>query len=105
MVGAFCYLATRKYEIAVSDTITQVIDVKPWIVGEVGTPAGVVPRVATHLNAAARMGAIRIRIGLRRIRYAVEPANRWMARGGRMCLSVPHMVAALPVSRYVLRVA
>ncbi len=73
MAGSFCYLATGKYEVAISDTIMPVIDVKPWIVGEMGTPAGVVPRVATHLNAADRMGAVRMRIGLRRMGYPVEP--------------------------------
>ena len=51
----------------------SVIDLKPWIVGEVGTPFGLVPRVATNLNAADRIGAIRVRIGLRRMRYDVEP--------------------------------
>ncbi len=41
--------------------------------GEVGTPAGAVPRVATRLIAADRIGAIKVRFGLRRMRYAVEP--------------------------------
>lgn len=57
----------------VSNTIMSTIDGKPWIVGEVSTPVGIIPRVATHLNAADRMGAVRVRIGLRRMRYVVEP--------------------------------
>jgi len=57
----------------VSNTIMPTIDGKSWIVGEVSTPVGIIPLVATHLNAADRMGAVRVRIGLRRMRYMVEP--------------------------------
>ncbi len=57
----------------VSNTIMPTIDGKPGIIGEVSTPVGIIPRVATHLNAADRMGAVRVRIGLRRMRYVVEP--------------------------------
>ncbi len=49
------------------------INGKPGIIGEVNTPVGIIPRVATRLNAADRMGAIKVRIGLRRMRYAVKP--------------------------------
>jgi len=49
------------------------VDRKPWIVGEVSTPVGTVPRVATRLDGADRLGAVRVRLGLRRMRYAVEP--------------------------------
>jgi acetyl-CoA decarbonylase/synthase complex subunit gamma len=49
------------------------IDGKSGIVGEVNTPVGIIPRVATHLNAVDRMGAVRVRIGLQRMRYMVEP--------------------------------
>ncbi len=48
----------------VSNTIMPTIDGKLGIVGEVSTPVGIIPRVATHLNAADRMGAVRVRIGL-----------------------------------------
>ncbi len=58
---------------AVSDAVVPAVDRKPWIVGEVGTPAGIVPQVATHLNMADRLGAVKVRLGLRRMRYAVEP--------------------------------
>ncbi|MFC1861073.1 mercury methylation corrinoid protein HgcA [Chloroflexota bacterium] len=37
------------------------------------TPIGNIPRVATHLNAVDRMGIIMVRIGLKRMRYMVEP--------------------------------
>ncbi len=57
----------------VSNTIMPTINGKPGIIGEVSTPVGIIPRVATHLNAADRMGAVRVRIGLRRMRYEVEP--------------------------------
>ena len=49
------------------------IDGKSGIVGEVNTPVGIIPRVATHLNAVDRVGAVRVRIGLQRMRYMVEP--------------------------------
>ncbi len=49
------------------------IDGKLEIVSEVSTPVGIIPQVATHLNTADRMGAVRSRIGLRRMRYLVEP--------------------------------
>ena len=57
----------------VNNRIMLTIDRKPWIVGEVSTPAGIIPRVATHLTAADLMGAVGVRIGLRRMRYMVEP--------------------------------
>jgi hypothetical protein len=58
---------------AVSDTVAPIIDRKSWIVGKIGTPAGIVPQVATHLNAADRLGAFKVRVGLKRMRYTVEP--------------------------------
>jgi len=58
---------------AVSNAVLPAVDQKPWIVGEVDTPAGIVSRVATHLDRADRWGAVRVRLGLRRMRYAVEP--------------------------------
>jgi len=51
----------------------RIIDRKPWIVGEVDTPAGSVQQVATHLNLDDRLGTVKVRLGLRRMRYAVEP--------------------------------
>ena len=43
------------------------------MVGEVDTPAGPVPQVATNLNMADHLGAIRARLGIQRMHYAVEP--------------------------------
>ena len=58
---------------AVNEAVLLSIGRKPWIVGEVSTPAGLVPEVATHLDTADRWGAVKVRLGLRRMRYAVEP--------------------------------
>jgi acetyl-CoA decarbonylase/synthase complex subunit gamma len=65
----------RKKEtlVAVNEAVLPAVGRKPWIVGEVSTPAGLVPRVATHLNAADQWGAVKVRLGLRRMRYAIEP--------------------------------
>lgn len=49
------------------------VDRKPWIAGEVVTPVGSVPRVMTRLDTADRWGAVKVRLGLWRMRYAVEP--------------------------------
>lgn len=45
----------------------------PWIVGSVSTPAGEVPRVATTLRAADRLGAFRARWAVGRMHYSVRP--------------------------------
>jgi len=58
---------------AVSNAVVPAVDRKPWKVGEVGTPAGIVPQVATYLDMVDRLGAVKVRLGLRRMRYAVEP--------------------------------
>ncbi len=58
---------------AVNDAVVPAVDRKPWIVGKVGTPAVTVPLVATHLDMADRLGAVKVRLGLRRMLYAVEP--------------------------------
>ena len=58
---------------AVSNAVLPAVGRKPWIVGAASTPAGLVPRVSTHFNAADRWGAVKVRLGLRRMRYAVEP--------------------------------
>jgi acetyl-CoA decarbonylase/synthase complex subunit gamma len=57
---------------AVGDDVVSV-DPKPWMTGEVDTPAGVVPQVSTLLNSADRMGAVKVRLGMRRMNYTVEP--------------------------------
>ena len=43
------------------------------ITGEVATPAGRIPRVATELNRKDRLGTIKVRIGLQRMHYTIEP--------------------------------
>ena len=58
---------------AVSNAVMPAVDRKPWIVGEVGTPAGLVPQVATRFDRTDRLGAIKVRLGLRRMRHAVKP--------------------------------
>jgi hypothetical protein len=56
-----------------SDIVVQDSARQFWIVGEVPTPAGVVHKAATHLVMADRLGAIKVRLGLSRLRYAVKP--------------------------------
>ena len=46
---------------------------RDWIDGTVDTPAGPVPRVATTLNGADRLGAWKVRWGLSRSSYRVDP--------------------------------
>ena len=58
---------------AVSNAAVSIVDQKPWVVGKVGTPVGPVPQVATRLEATDRMGTLKVRLGLGRMRYAVEP--------------------------------
>ncbi|MCX6007105.1 MAG: mercury methylation corrinoid protein HgcA [Chloroflexi bacterium] len=49
------------------------IENRPWIVGKVETPLGSIPKVATHLNIADHLGAIKARLGIQRMHYAVDP--------------------------------
>ena len=44
-----------------------------WVTGLIETIAGNVPRVATRLDCADRFGALAVRFGLGRMRYAIEP--------------------------------
>ena len=44
-----------------------------WVEGSVSTPGGDVPRVSTTLRPVDRMGAWKVRWGIARMRYAVEP--------------------------------
>lgn len=53
--------------------VLTAVDRKPWIVGEVSTPVGTVPRVATRLNGADYWGAVKVRLGMNRMGYTVEP--------------------------------
>jgi hypothetical protein len=45
----------------------------PWIVAAVSTPVGEVPRVSTTLRPVERWGGWKVRWGVGRMRYAVEP--------------------------------
>jgi len=45
----------------------------PWIIGSTQTPRGEVPRVSTTLRTADRLGAWKVRWGIGRMGYAVEP--------------------------------
>ena len=56
----------------VNNTIMPTIYKKSWIVGETDTSAGIVPRVATGLDMADRLGAVKVRLGLRRMRYMID---------------------------------
>jgi hypothetical protein len=44
-----------------------------WIAGSVDTAAGQIPRVSTTLSAKDLLGAIKVRLALRRMAYSVEP--------------------------------
>ena len=57
----------------VSSAALLAVDRVRWIVGEVRTPVWAVPRVATCLSWGDRLGAVRVRLGLGRMRYTVEP--------------------------------
>lgn len=46
---------------------------RPWVVGDIDTPAGGVPRVATRLTWHDRLGAIAVRWSIGRHRYKVAP--------------------------------
>jgi hypothetical protein len=46
---------------------------KRWIAGKVVTPIGHVPRVSTRLDITDILGSVRVRTGLRRMSYLVEP--------------------------------
>ena len=48
-------------------------DKKSWIIGEVETPVGRIPRVATGLNWQDRLGMVKVRVGLQRMHYTIEP--------------------------------
>lgn len=49
------------------------IEGKPWIMGKVETPLGPIPQVATRLDVADLLGTIKVRLGLLRLHYAVDP--------------------------------
>lgn len=46
---------------------------KPWIIGVIKPSVGLIPVVSTWLETSDRLGAVSVRVGLRRMHYAVEP--------------------------------
>ncbi len=46
---------------------------EPWIVGTLDTPVGVVPRIDTRLRPTDHLGTWRVRCGIGRMRYWVDP--------------------------------
>ena len=66
-------MRSEETPITAGDAGASIAGDKPWIVGKVVTPVGILPRVATVLVMADRLGAVKVRLGLRRMRYAVEP--------------------------------
>ena len=44
-----------------------------WIIGQIKTPAGIVPKVSTHLTFCDRIGSWKARWGINRMNYKVEP--------------------------------
>ena len=46
---------------------------RPWVVGTVDAPTGPVPQVAPALTWADRLGALRVRLRIRRMHYMVDP--------------------------------
>lgn len=45
----------------------------PWVVGQIASPSGPIPRVSTKLTLADRLGAWRVRWNIRRMDYRVPP--------------------------------
>jgi hypothetical protein len=45
----------------------------PWVVGSVDSAAGPIPLVSTRLTARDRLGTMRVRLGIGRMRYRVPP--------------------------------
>ena len=64
-----CAVGTKRAEIVQTPLSTN----KPWVMGTLDTPAGVVPRVSTELCMADHLGAWRVRWGIGRMQYKVDP--------------------------------
>jgi len=64
---------------------------QPWVVGTLDAPAGVVPRVSTKLQLADHLGAWRVRWGIGRMRYRVDPG---LYAVGRPTAESPVLVSA-----------
>jgi len=64
---------------------------EPWILGTLDTPVGVVPRVDTRLRLADHLGTWRVRWGIGRMRYRVDPG---LYAVGRPTAESPVLVSA-----------
>jgi hypothetical protein len=64
-----CAAGTEQAELVQTPPITN----KPWIVATLETPVGTVPCVSTELSLSDHLGAWRVRWGIGRMRYKVDP--------------------------------
>jgi hypothetical protein len=64
---------------------------EPWIVGTLDTPLGIVPQVGTELRLADHLGAWRVRSGIGRMHYRVDPG---LYAVGRPTADSPVLVSA-----------
>jgi len=58
------------------DTVNTAVTLagkKSWIIGTVNTPPGNIPQIATRLNSSDHLGTIKVRFGLQRMHYTVDP--------------------------------
>ncbi|NIO16696.1 MAG: acetyl-CoA synthase subunit gamma [Deltaproteobacteria bacterium] len=67
------------------------IPTRPWVAGSVATEAGSFPRVSTELSFSDRLGSWRVRWGIGRMRYRVEPG---LYAVGRPAKESPVLVTA-----------
>ncbi len=56
-----------------SEAVVPLVRGTPWIAGVVNSLIGNIPQVATRLNFTDRLGTFKVRVGLQRMHYMVEP--------------------------------
>ena len=64
-----CAVGNKRPEIVQTPPSTN----EPWVIGTLDTPLGVVPQVGTILRLADHLGTWRVRWGIGRMRYKVDP--------------------------------
>jgi NAD-dependent dihydropyrimidine dehydrogenase PreA subunit len=64
-----CAVGSKRAEIVQRPPSTS----EPWVMGTLNTSAGVVPRVSTTLCLADHLGTWRVRCGIGRMQYKVDP--------------------------------
>ena len=64
-----CTIGAKQEEIIQTPPSTS----EPWVSGKLNTPIGVVPKVSTRLHLADHLGTWRVRWGIGRMRYRVDP--------------------------------